>query len=299
MNQENNNDEIDLRVVFNSIQLFFSRVVNFFIHIIGIIKKRIALVVALAVAGLAAGFVLFTTARPYYASTVVLSSSTLRNDFCADLVNDIQVIVKDESHELTAKKLGVSLKAAKQIKKISFSNYDEKLQERYKDKDTIVLGLPFKINVEAYSNTVFDTLQTALVDYLENNEYALKRKEIRKLEIELKRMKLNHEIHDLDSIKNIVAGNMIPRGAISGFVFGQPIDPINIYKEGIKLFQDELDLRKELILINNIEIISPFSPREKPDFPKLNRMLFWGSLIGFILGLVAAIGLDTRKKSVN
>jgi hypothetical protein len=293
----NHTDEIDLRVILNSIKHFFVGIGTLLNNLFLLCKKRKTLIGSFCILGIALGLLLYFQSKPVYIASTTLSSATLRNDFCADLVQDLQSIVRDNTPERLAEKLKINVSSARQIKKIEFSNYDEKLQERFKDKDTVVLGLPFKINVSAYSNTVFDTIQTAIVQYLENNEYALKRKEIRKIEIQLMRNKLSREIHDLDSIKNIVTNNMLPRGVNSGFVFGQPIDPVNIYREGIKLFRDDLDLNKELILIDNIEVISGFSPRDKPDFPVRWKTTFAGAVIGLLFGIFIAIILE-RKKAI-
>lgn len=292
----NSSNEIDLRLVYNSVKQFFLNIWIFFVTIFFIAKKRWVLVFVFFIFGIGAGIGLFLITRPTYISTITLSSSTLRNDFCSDMIEELELIVKDKTPELLSEKLHISTSLSKEIQKIEFINYDENLQEKYKDRDTIVLGLPFKIKVYASDNGIFDTLQTSIVNYLENNNYAIKRKKIKKQEIELMREKLKKEMHDLDSLKNVVASNLLPRGSISGFVFGQPIDPVNIYKEGIKLFQSDLDLSKDLILIDNIEIVSGFSARNKPDSPKLWKTTTAGGSTGLLLGLLVAIILERRKR---
>ena len=117
--------------------------------------------------------------------------------------------------------------------------------------------------------------------------------------IQLMREKLKGEMHQLDSLKITVSTNLLPRGNSSGFVFGQPIDPINIYKEGISYFQKELDLNREIILIDNIQVIQDFSPRNKPDSPNFLRTTVTGGSLGFLFGLMLALILEKRKAQPN
>jgi hypothetical protein len=290
------NDEIDLRVIYHSIKDVFSRIWNYLVSLFSIATRRWKLVTFFLLLGSGAGIGLFWITRPTYISTLTLASNLLTNDFCSDIVQELELIIEDDSPALLAQKLKIDPNSAKEIKRIEFYNYDEKLKEKYKDKDTVVLGRPFKIKVHASRNTVFDTLQQALVNYLENNPYALKRKEIKKQENVLMREKLSNEIKQLDSLKNVVAGNLLPRGTQSGFVFGQPIDPVTIYREGISFFQKQLDLTKEMVLIDNIQVITDFSARIKPDSPKLSKMITAGGAAGLLFGILFAFILDKRKK---
>jgi capsular polysaccharide biosynthesis protein len=295
-NNSDNNDEIDVRIIYQSIKGFFSGISNFILNIFHVAKRRWLLISICTLIGIAGGIKLFFISPPVYISSLTLSSSILSNDFCSDIVTELGLIVEDNTPALLAKKLNISVSSASQIKKIEFANYNDKLKKKYEDKDSIVLGLPFKIKVYAYSNTVFDTLQKAFVNYLEKNEYASKRKEIRKEENRQMQAKLKEQIYGLDSLKTIVSNNLVPRGNPSGFVFGQPIDPVNIYKEGIIFFQKELDLNKEMELIDNIQVISDFSARDKPDSPRLWKTTAAGGSAGLLLGLLIASMLESRKK---
>jgi len=295
-NTSNTNDEIDLRLVYNKIKQPVLGLWNIIINILSIIQKRLVLCICIVLFGVSAGIGLFFLMPPIYSSSLTLTSSLLTNEYCSDEIHDLELMIEDNAPKALARELKIDTNTAKEIKKIKFENYDEKLKNKLKDKDTIVLGLPFKIKAYTSTNTVFDTLQNALVNYLENNPYALKRKEIKKQNIQLMRGKLNNEIHALDSLKNVVAANLLPRGNVSGFVFGQPIDPINIYKEGIALFQNDLDLNAQFILSENIQVINAFSPRDKPYSPKLWKTSTEGGIAGLLLGLIIAFILERKSK---
>lgn len=289
-------DEIDLGLLYIKIKQFVFGVWSLFSDSIHILKKRWTLVLFISLLGAGGGAGLFFITKPVYISTLVLSSNTLSNDFCADLIDNLNAIVRDNDPELLAKRLNIDVASASAIRKLEFENYDEKLKEKYDDMDTIALGLPFKVKAYVLHNTVFDTLQTGLVNYLENNKYSLKRKAIKKENTLLMRDKLQNEIKQLDSIKSSMANNLTPRGSASGFVFGQPLDPINVYKEQIKLFKDELELNSDLLLIDNIQVVQDFFPRPKPDSPKLEKNVYLGGVVAFLIGLTMAFSFEVKKK---
>lgn len=289
-------DEIDIKFIFTKAGDAFTAFWNFLLHSFSVAQKRWVLILFFCLSGVGMGVGFFFNSSPVYNSTLILSSNVLSNDFCADIINTLDLIISDKTPALLARKLKISISSAKAIKKLEFDNYDEKLKTIYKDKDTIVLGRPFRVIASTYNNTVFDTLQKALVSYLENNEYALKRKAIKSDNLNLMQSKIKNQLDQLDSLKSVVTSNLTPRGTQSGFVFGQPIDPINVYKQEIELFKSDLDLKKDLILIDNIQVIQDFVARDKPDSPRLLKNIAIFGMLAFLLGLIFALSLEKRKK---
>ncbi len=290
--------EVDLRIIYNKIVQIFSSLWNTFIKLCLFIRKKIVFLFVFSILGAALGVGLTFVSKPTYISTLTVSSTTLNNQYCFDMINTLNLLIKDKVPELLAQELKIEIGSAKEIQKIEFLNYNNKVPKIFDDKDTVALVKPFKIKAYVSSPSVFDTLQKALVNYLENNEYALKRKEIKKENIKLMQKKLIGDIRQLDSLKLVIASNLSPRGTSNGFVFGQPIDPINIFKEGINLFQDNLNLNSSLILSENIQVIQYFTPRKKPDSPKLfTNIVIYGAGT-FILGLIMALYKENGKKDI-
>lgn len=289
-------EEVDLRYVYGKIKQSFSNCWNFLTFCVTIAFKKWYLLLAFTLIGAAVGIGLFYTTRPVYTSTLTLSSNALANDFCADIINNLNLIIKDKSPEVLAKNLQISIPSAKAIKELEFNNYDEKLKKIYKDKDTVVLGRPFKIKAYLYNNTSFDTIQTALVNYLENNEYATTRKQIRLENIKTLKGTIKKQISELDSLKAKVTSDVTPRGTTAGgFVFGEPLDPINIFKQEITLLEKDLLLTRDLVLIDNIQIIQEFTPRALPDSPRLKRNMLMYGLISCMIGFLLAFYLERKK----
>lgn len=289
-----NDDEIDLRLVYNKIKELSGGAARFFNRIIETILKRIFLIGAISLICGGIGTGLYYMARPVYISSMTLSSNVLTNDVCAEMIENLQLMVEDDAPELLAEVLELDTSITKKIKKIEFENFNEELTTRYKI-DTIVVGVPFKIKVHTYSKEIFKTIQPALVNHLENNDYAMKRKKIKLENLTLLREKLKKEISEIDSLKSTVADHLIPRGNPSGFVFGQPIDPIPVFKEGVSLFTSDLQLNSDIFLLKNIEVVSDFNPRQKPQSPKLLKNIFWGCAAGFFLGFLLAWRLEKKR----
>ena len=98
-------DEIDLGLLYIKIKQFVFGVWSLFSDSIHILKKRWALVLFISLLGAGGGAGLFFITKPVYISTLVLSSNTLSNDFCADLIDNLNAIVRDNDPELLAKRL--------------------------------------------------------------------------------------------------------------------------------------------------------------------------------------------------
>lgn len=286
-------DEIDLRAFMKTIQQVFSKLLTKFLYLFIVIQKRLKLLIIISIAGIGMGILSFLIMKPVYESSMTLTSRVLDNRHCAAIIENLQLIVDDESYNLFAKILKVSEKVAEQINEIEYAN----LYEIDENEDTVILGLPFKINLSVYDPAVIDTMQVALVNYLENNEYSLIRKAIRKQEQELLIEKFRGEISQLDSLKGIIAASLIQRGTSSGIIFGEPLDPLNVYRESIKLYKQELELNSNLILNDNIQVISPFIAREKPDSPKLLLNIIIGGLIAFFIGFLIALRLEIKRSA--
>src|ERR1039457_6204518 len=138
-NTSNKNDEIDLRLVYHKIKQVFSRIWNFVINIFAdtfiVIRKRFILCIMISILGIGVGIGLFFVQKPVYVSVLTLSSRVLNNDFCKVLLLGLQSIVEDDTPELLAQRLNISVQSAKEIKKIQFHNYSEKLKKKYTDHD--------------------------------------------------------------------------------------------------------------------------------------------------------------------
>ena len=281
----NQSDEIDISLIFSK---FSSKIKNTLARYTSIIRKRGVLIIVISIAGTLVGGVYYTLKRPTYSTEMVLTSRTLSNQYCNYLIDNLAK-VQIENKDVFAQKLAISMEAAQQITDIEYSKFDEKIKE---SKDSLVFGVPFKIKLQTYNPAIIDTLQTAIVNYLEQNEYALKRK---KIEIDYNKKviaKLQTEMAKIDTLQSVIIQKMRTKESSSGeskIVVGNQLDPINAYREGMDLYKQELHLNNALLIPENIYVIEGFTPKTKPNQPVLMVNLLTGLMMGFIAGFLIAL----------
>ncbi len=282
-------DEIDLSVIVYKIGSWIKGVINSIAYTMQIIRKRLLLVILFVVAGLGVGYFIHSATKPYYTSSMTLILADIRNEFVEDQLTSLTEMVEEDNYEVIAKYLEIPVDNARQIKKIEFINLD---QNRIAE-DSILVGSPFKIELMLYNNSLFDAMEPALINFLESNRYFLKQKNIRQRQVENLISKYKGVISSIDSVKESV---IAPRGPVSGFVYGEPIDPTNLYREGISMYEEQVKLEAELARLDNIEIVNGFTPRSKPSGPSLLIFLAIGALFAFLISIIVAINIETRNK---
>ncbi|WP_299701023.1 hypothetical protein [uncultured Pontibacter sp.] len=152
---------------------------------------------------------------------------------------------------------------------------------------------PFRIELALYDRQLFDTMEVALVRYLGNNKFFANQKKIKQQEVENMISKLKREVASIDSMKTSVSE---PRGPVNGFVYGQPIDPTNLYKESISMYKELVRLEADRERMSSVQVVSGFVPRLRPTGPSLKKYMGIGGLIGLIVGITVALNLDPRRR---
>lgn len=284
MKDNNSSEEIDLISVFSTIKKGF---LNFFQSIGELIIfsiKNIKTLIAFIIIGVGLSIGIFFLKKTVYTSELTISHTRLNNGECYSLINALAKLRDNANHNDTvlAEKLGLDVKKAKQIKNISCKALNETLEKNYKDSAFVLL--PFKIEVNVYSASILDSLQKGILNYLESNEYATKRKKINRDYLDKIEEKIKGEIISIDSLKNIVDKSIIPRSMGNGIILGESIDPVKVYQEGMNLYKSQLNINEQKELNNSFEIIIGFSPA----VPSASLLLyiFEGFISSFALGMI-------------
>lgn len=284
-------EEVDLSFIYRNLYLGFRRIGQGVGNAISTILYRKWLVIGCMVAGLALGYGLKKLSRPYYNSSMTLVLANIRNEFIEDQLNKLSELIQDGNFEAVAERMDITPQAASQIREMNFTNLD---QDRI-EEDSVLTGSPFRIELSIYNPQLFNELEPALTEYLENNRYFARQKRIRQRQVESMINKLKGEINSIDSLKTNVSE---PRGPVNGFVYGQPIDPTNLYRESISMYKEQVDLEAYLEKLANVEIVTGFIPRVKPTGPKAVVFGGIGGLIGLLVGLTIALGLGLPNQKL-
>ena len=288
----NENDEIDLSKIFTKINGGFIKLKNKIIFIDKTIQKRWILICFFIALGTGSGVFIYYSMRPTYSSSLSINSNFLNNDLCLDLVTTLTSLAKDSPQNL-AQGLKLSEEDASEIVSIKYKDFSTKLSKRR--VDSLNISSPFKIEAKVYNTKILDTLQSKLIDYLENNSYTLKRKKVRQATLTLLSRKVKDELCQLDSLKVIINKSILPKGSITGITIGQPIDPIIVHNSAISLYERELNINEQIQLSDNIEVIEGFTKYSKPSSPGLVVNLFALGAGGFLFGLFIALRLERKK----
>lgn len=284
------NDEVDLTALFHSIGRTLSKFIKSIQNGLNTIFKRKYLVLFIVGIGLGLSYLAYVFSKPYYSSSMTMVLSEIRNQFVENQLSRLSVMIEEGNFKTVAEELEISFEEAKEIREMKFINLDEELISN----DSILTGSPFEIELSLYDNSLFNTLEPALANYLENNRYFFKQKLIKQKEVESMISKLKDDILALDSIKTSAAS---PRGPVNGFVYGEPIDPSALFREGVLMYQQQITLESELEQLDNIQIVNGFTPRMRPTFPKLFNFLIVGGAISFVVGVIVALNLESRRKA--
>lgn len=292
-NKRNNQEEIDLAFIFNKFGRFFIYLRDSINYISVAIRHNFIYFALIILLGIGIGYWAYHVTKPYYTSSMTFILSDIRNEFMDEQLNKLSVMINEDNFEAISENLDISVVSARQIKEMIFYNLD---QDRIAE-DSILTGSPFRIELKLYDNRMFTTMEPALTNYLESNRYFSKQKRIRQQQMLSMISKYKNEIESLDSVKTTVVN---PRGPVNGFVYGQPIDPSNLYRESIEMYQQQVRLEAELEQLDNVEVVTGFVSRLHPSGPNMIKYLLIGGFIAFMIALIVALRLEAnRRKRVS
>ncbi len=226
-----------------------------------------------------------------YKVEAVFVSHELPAKVCTILLNNLEELTASRKDKpVLAKKLNISNETAAGIIKIRASLMKDSFFVN--DKDTIRNF--FTVSLICNDALLTDFIQKGIVQYLEDNGYALKRKNTKKQSLLALKENLSIKINSLDSLKSIVNNSITPRSQGQGIILGEPVDPVSIYQAEIAYYREQLDIDMLLTTLDNIEIVQPFTATIKPNYPRFNLILFYFFLAGIVLAMIV-IPVQKRK----
>ncbi|TXK18388.1 chain length determinant protein [Pontibacter qinzhouensis] len=286
---ERENDEIDLWQLFKIFGEIGQKANNKISNALDLLRRRALLILGFIMAGIAMSYGAFKMTKPYYTSSMTFVLASIRNEFVKEQLNGLAEMVKEDNFEAISERLDISEESARQIKDLTFVNLDE---EHIED-DSVLTGSPFRIELKLYDNRLYSSLEPAITNFLESNRYFSKQKQIKENQYRKLISKYRSEISSIDSIKGSV---ITPRGPVHGFVYGEPLDPTNLYRQGIDMYQQQVDLEADLDQLDNMQVVNGFVPRRRPSGPSLLMFLFIGAVTTFVVGFIVANVVDKKRR---
>lgn len=287
--QKQNNPEIDLLYFFKPLGTAFKKtgnVLDYAQRKINANKISFSLVVLLITLF---GFSLRYVLPPAYKTQGIFVSNILPGKYCSILLGNLN---KLKGSPVLANQLKISDNVAADIQGIDLTTMRDTFLIDRKDS---MLSL-FTITLTLSSVQHLDSIQSALVNYLENNEYATKRKEARRKALQGMKANLNYKLQSLDSLKKIVNSSIIPRSEGKGIILGEPIDPVSIYQAELSYYREQLSIDQALATIDNIEILQPFFKLNQTNYPRYNWIMGWFFLISLALAPLFVLAFGRKPK---
>ena len=324
---QGSSDEIDLREAFKAIGEFFARigrgVLNFLLATRRATRSHRILILVTVVLFIGLGFLWHSNGREYFSSSMVIESEYYDRDLMDGAVGELNALAEQGAYSSLGKKLNISEEEASNLRslkmevimaeddKMLLDAYLKSLQESKMTVDELVAireklineNAKYRLTIEVFSNEMLQNMQDGLVYYLENNEYVERRIEIEMQNLQALRGKLQQERGKLDVLKNLIAENFNQanekgRTGSNNVIFGtaeSATDPLNVYREDIKLYNEELAINKKLALMENVEVIKSFTAFKKPANMSLLSLVALSALIGLGAAYVLVILLEANK----
>ncbi len=319
-------DEVDLRKLFQAIGKGFFNIGKAFINLI-IRIRRVSisykiLLIAMVLIGIIAGIAYNKVSKPYYTTSMLLSSEYFNGRLVENNVGKLNTLCEETDRVGLAKVLNIESEIALNIKGFDFEPMvteqdivdvevlKQKLEElKVKDPDIekvieqieIQNKKTYVITVRVFDNTIIGNLQESLVGYFKNNPFVSNRIKVTKKSQLALINKLQRDLIQLDSLKNLfnlnLKANAGRKGETANVYVGESgsLDPVRFYSQSVFLYGKLQEAEEKITLADDFEVIDGFTVFSKPESPSTIIAIVI-SLLGFIgLAYVLIIFIETNK----
>ncbi len=278
-------DDISLHAVKESVLRFLFLVYYFTSGIIGFFRRHILIFAfsTLLFVGIGAG-ISFLVKKTYELRMTVVPSEFSRRIYSEQFVK-LDKLIKTNSIAQLSKELKSGSEIVKQLSGITcYDIYDESLATDTSTKERE----PFVVQVKVFNNTISDTLQTLLVNYINNNPFLSERKKIQYKIFEDKLLFVEAEQRKLDSLKaeyNLFMNN----SGNKAMFYNNAFNPSDLYSKS-----NEYQYQKDQINSwfgfeqQPLRVIDGFKPARKADSLSLLQLLVISFFAGFIIASLIA-----------
>lgn len=278
-------------------QIYIPGIKNFIKQILGLFfwafsffalvtnKNKLLLLCGLLI-GLISGYIYYSTKPSFYKASMVVVHNELTKKTYAEILDQLDKLTTTGSKQRLAEELKLPVELAGNILSIDAKNInDEPLRKDTSSK----IKQPFKIIVELKSNRASDSLENAIIDYINNSPYIKRLKEqLNKSYIERISF-IEKELSKLDSLKDEYT-RFLASSRISATFYNNAFNPTEIYVHSNNL----VNQKESFLSLLNVDgtAISVVDSFKVPSFPQTPSLLKYLLLFGG-MGLIAALMLGS------
>ena len=305
-NRNTDNDpEVDIAKIFTYIGNWLVNAVKtlsrFFLYVLDSFYRNLKLVGLLAILGGLLGVGYYFYEKPYYESQMTLGSTYYRGQLIKNSMQNLNLLCEEGNYETLSRVLNINPSQAKELRKIEIqpiiSPSLQLILDLYKENegvnrhlDSLILqnqDTTFQVMVQVYKTSALRGLDTSLVNFLKKNKYVEKRIAVERVNLRNRRAKLIKESGSLDTLKrNIALSYRNQAGGRSGtnnvILDDKGTNPIDIYREDLRLYEQLLKIDRLLYINSEIEIINPFIAFGEPKSSSIEKNVIKGILLGLL-----------------
>jgi len=285
-------------------QIYIPGIKNFIKQILGLFfwafsffalaanKNKLLLLCGLLI-GFISGYIYYTTKPSFYKTSMVVIHSELTKKTYAEILDQLDKLTSAGSKQRLADALKLPVELAGNLLSIDSKNInDEPLREDTSSK----IKQPFKIIVELKSNKASDSLQNAIIDYVNNSPY-IKRLKQEQNKSYIERISfIERELSKLDSLKNEYT-RFLSSSRISATFYNNAFNPTDIYIHSNSLVNQKATILNLLNVDGTaISVVDGFKVPSSPQTPSLFIYLLLFGGMGLIAGFILGTLYEAEKK---
>jgi hypothetical protein len=295
-NHDNQEDYISLESIKSIIFSFFKHLFAV-LDSIGLVLKRgwmILLILGLLGAGIA--FLDHRYVPREYKLSMIVQYTDLSKMTYYEIFSQLNEMAKSQSYEKLAAELGLDTITTRQISAMEITGLNGETLE--KDTST-VKDLPLLITVDTRANSSLYEIQTAILNYLNNNDYAKQLKEGEKKIYEEKLAYIDLQLQKMDSLKDAYTRS-INAGRNTGTIYYNAFNPAELYLQSNTLLALRQEAKRWLIAKDRtVKLINGFKPVGSSSSNQLMKFTIKGLLIGLLLGILITFWIELRASVTN
>ena len=279
-------------LVRSSLRLFF----RFCTFLQVVIENGRFIMLGCGLAGCLMGAAYYYSNKKSYRASMVVTYNKLSKRTYGEVLNQLNMLTGGAGYNKLASELNISLNCANNINNIDARNfYDLPLMEDTSSK----MNQPFKINISLNNADSIETIQKAILAYLNNRPYLKKiREEERKIYIE-RLQAIERELIKLDTLKSEFNQFLSSSKISSTTFYNNAINPAEIYVQSNHLIDQKEGILRSLNIDDyTVSLIDGFKPSALSRPLSLVQVLLISSSLGIILGFLVSFLIETRKKVV-
>ena len=241
----------------------------------------------------AAGAVYCYFTKPAFKTEAIFISHLLPAGVCVDMLNNLNNPHLSRASELKLSNSAVESLKSIDAKKLPVSKanrtYDSLL---YYNNDTLLST--FQITLILRNYDYIDTIQKALLDYLEYSPFSKSRTAARKQALLSLRGDLEAKLRSMDSVQLLVNNTLQFK---KEYANGDAVNPMDGYEARIYYSKEKIAIDQELNIIDNIELMQPFIKYSSYNYPEYLTLLLLAITSGLILALILTPLLGKKLKT--